>query len=111
MNNGKRNGQATIELALTLPFFIWLLYQTINGYYMLHTAHVAQKYAAMSLWQRVGNRSKFVMDDFAQRLHQREFMAVRFTDGDGRNIRRKIIRGPIELYNAVGICREPGCTQ
>ena len=106
-----RRGQAVIELALSLPFLIWLLYYTINGFYAIHTAHVAQKYAAMNLWQRVDNRSKFVMDDVQKQLHNREFMGVRYTEPDGTLPRRKIIRGPVPIFNIVGICREPGCTQ
>ena len=104
-------GQAVIEMALSLPFLIWLLYYTINGFYSIHTAHVAQKYAAMNLWQRVNNRSKFVMDDVSKQLHNREFMGVRYTEPDGTLPRRKIIRGPVPIFNVVGICREPGCTQ
>lgn len=109
----KNKGQAAVEVALSLPFLIWLLYYTINGFYTIHTAHTAQKYAAMNLWQRVNHRSKFVMDDFennrAGRLHNREFMGVRYTEPDGTLPRRKIIRGPVPIFNIVGICREPGC--
>ena len=109
MKRKKQKGQAAIEMALSLPFVIYLIYYTINGFYSLHTAHVAQKYAAMSLWQRVNSRAKFVMDDVEGRLHNREFMAVRFTDEEGAIPRRKIIRGPSEIFNVVGLCREPGC--
>lgn len=107
----RNTGQATIEMAVALPLIIWLLYYTINAFYSVHTAHVAQKYAAMSLWQRVNNRSKYVMDDLANRLHNREFMAVQYTDEDGNVPRRKIVRGPVVILNTVGICREPGCAQ
>ena len=105
-----QRGQAAIEMALSLPFLIWLLYYTINGFYSIHTAHVAQKYAAMNLWQRVNNRSKFVMDDVAGQLHNREFMGVRYTEPDGTLPRRKIITGPVPIFNIIGICREPGCS-
>lgn len=105
-----QKGQAVIELALSLPFLIWLIYYTINGFYMIHTAHVAQKYAAMNLWQRVDNRAKFVMDKLGG-LHNREFMGVRYTEPDGTLPRRRINAGQVSIFNIVGICREPGCTQ
>jgi len=107
----KQRGQAAIEMALTLPFLIWLLYYTINGFYAMHTAHVAQKYAAMNLWQRVDNRAKYVMDDVANVLHNREYMAVEYTEPGGTLPRRRIVRGPVSIFNIVGLCREPGCTQ
>ena len=110
-NRRREKGQAAIEMALALPFVLWLIFYTINGFYTLHTAHVAQKYAAMNLWQRVNNRSKFVMDDMAEQLHNREFMAVRYTETDGSLPRRRIVRGPVPIFNIIGICREPGCTQ
>src|SRR5688572_3400872 len=106
-NKRSKRGQATIEMALSLPFLIWLLYYTINGFYTIHTAHVAQKYAAMNLWQRVDNRAKFVMDKLGG-LHNREFMAVRYTEPDGALPRRKINSGPVTIFNIVGLCREPG---
>lgn len=107
----RNRGQAVIELAFTLPFVISLFYYTINSFYSLHTAHVAQKYAAMSLWQRINHRAKFVMDDVERRLHNREFMASRFVEEDGTIPQRKIVRGPTAIVGVVGVCREPGCTQ
>ena len=106
-----RKGQAAIEMALSLPFLIWLIYYTINGFYSIHTAHVAQKYAAMNLWQRMKNQSKFVVDRLEPQgqLHGRDFMAVRYTETDGSLPRRRIIRGPVPIFNIIGICREPGC--
>src|SRR5882724_9028532 len=98
-------GQAAIELAMTLPFLIWMIYYLINGYYAMHTSHIGQKYAAMNLWQRVNLRSKFVMDDVANQLHRREYMAVQYQEPDGKLPLRKIVKGPIELNNIVGICR------
>ena len=106
-------GQATIELAMTLPFIIWLIAYTFQAYYTIHTSHVAQKYAAMNLYQRVNNRAQFVMDDLANngagQLHNRNFMAVEYTEPDGKVPRRKIMFGPMEMTNIMGICREPVC--
>jgi hypothetical protein len=110
-NNKKRRGQATIELALSLPFLIWLIFYTINAFHALHTSHVAQRYAAMSLYERMANRAKFVVDDRENRLHGREFMAVQYMDMNGRAPRRKILVGPSEVNAVVGICREPACVQ
>ncbi len=106
-----RRGQATIELALALPFLIWLIFYTINAFHSLHTAHVAQKYAAMSLYERTANRAKIVIDDRENRVHGREFMAVQYVDSSGREPQRKIVVGPANINVIVGICREPGCTQ
>lgn len=109
----KRRGQAVIELALTLPFLIWLIYYTINAFYSVHTAHIGNKYAAMNLYQRLNNRAQFVMDDYDSkptgRLHNSNSMAVQYLDKDGQAPRRKILIGPIQLDTVVGICREPGC--
>jgi hypothetical protein len=105
-----QSGQATIELALALPFLIWLIFYTINAYHSLHTAHVGQKYAAMSLYERTANRAKIVVDDRENRLHGREFMAVQYIDAGGGAPKRKIVVGPAEVNAVVGICREPGCT-
>ncbi len=102
-------GQAAIEMALSLPLIIWLTYYTINAFYSVHTAHVAQKYAALSLWQRIDNRAKFVVDDVANQLHGREYMAVRYTDSEGQSPKRKIVQGGNTIFNVIGICREPGC--
>jgi len=96
-------------MALSLPFLIWLVFYTINAFYSIHTAHVAQKYAAMNLWQRVDKRAKFVVDDVVNQLHNREFMAVKYNEPDGSVPRRKINSGPILILNIVGLCREPGC--
>jgi len=105
----KIRGQAVIELALTLPFLIWLIYYMLNAFYAVHTSHVAQRYAAMGLYQRLNNRAQFVMDDVANQLHNQNRMAVEYLDTDGEIPRRKIFLGPVEINTAVGICREPGC--
>ena len=109
LNKDRKNqrGQAAIELALALPFLIWLIFYTFNAFYMLHTAHVAQKYAAMSLYDRMANRAKFVVDDVDGNLHNREFMAVQYTDSNGKPPTRKILAGPSVINTIVGICREP----
>jgi hypothetical protein len=104
-----RKGQAAIELALSLPFVVWLLFYTFNAFYTLHSAHIAQKYAAMSLYERIAYRSKYVVDDVANVLHGKEYMAVQYMGIDGRPEERKIISGPSEIDNTVGICREPAC--
>lgn len=110
-----KKGQTVIEMALSLPLIIWLLYYIINAFYSLHTAHVGQKYAAMNLWSRINNRAKFVVDDVANngagQLHNREFMAVQATDENGKVPQRRIIQGPSNIDTAVGICREPGCSR
>jgi len=111
LKQSKNKGQATIELALSLPFLIWLIFYTINSFHTLHTSHVGQKYAAMSLYERTANRAKFVVDDRDNRIHNREFMAVQYTDTSGRSPKRKILSGPSEVNTIVGICREPGCVQ
>lgn len=103
----KTSGQAAIELALALPFLIWLLFYTFNAFYLLHTSHVGQKYAAMSLYDRMANRAKFVTDETDKNLHNREFMAVQYTDTNGKPPVRKILVGPAIINNVVGICREP----
>lgn len=108
----KRNsqrGQAAIEMALTLPFIIWLFFYTINAFYTIHTSHVAQRYAAMNLYQRLNNRAKFVMDDQEGELHNQLYMAVRYNTPGGDVPKRKILFGPSEVRSVVGICREPGC--
>lgn len=108
-----RKGQATIEMAMSLPIIITLIFYTINAYYSVHTAHVGQRYAAMNLYQRLNNRSKFVMDDIGDggqaQLHNKNFMAVQYGDTGGEAPRRKILLGPIQINTTVGICREPGC--
>ncbi len=105
----KDAGQATIELALTLPFLIWLLAYTFNAFYMMHTAHVGQKYAAMHLYKRLNNRAQFVMDDVDNNLVSKKFMAVQYVDGTGAAPKRRIMFAPKPIENTVGICREPGC--
>lgn len=102
-------GQAVIELALTLPFLIWLIYYTINSFYTIHTSHIGNKYAAMQMYQRLNNRAQFVMDDKDNRLHNSNQMAVQYLDKNSEAPRRKILIGPIQIDNIVGICREPGC--
>lgn len=105
----RKKGQATIELALTLPFIIWLITYTFQAYYTVHTAHVSQRYAAMNLYQRLNNRAQFVMDDVNNQLHNRSFMAVKYVDSGGDVPERKILFGPVRPSNVVGICREPAC--
>ena len=102
-------GQAVIEMALSMPFLIWLMYYTINAFYTVHTSHVAQKYAAMNMYQRLDNRAKFAVDDVANTAFGREFIAVRYMDPTGKLPQRRIVVGPNDVNNVVGICREPGC--
>lgn len=104
-----QKGQAAIEMALSLPFLIWLLYYTLNAFYAIHTSHVAQKYAAMGLAERLDNRAKFVVDGVQNQLVPVDYMAVQYMDEQGGVPRRKIVRGPSEVRNIIGICREPGC--
>jgi len=111
-------GQAVIEMSMSLPFLIWLIYYTIKAFHMLHTASIAQRYAAMSLWERVDNRAKFVIDDVDNngqgRLHGREFMAVRYMDvgsNQGGFPMRGILDSNEMIISVIGVCREPGCTQ
>lgn len=103
------NGQATIETALALPFLIWLIFYTLNAFHTIHTSHVAQRFAAMNLAQRMQNRAKFIMDDKDNQLHNRGFMAVRYMDPEGKPVVRKILFGPTQIISIVGVCREPGC--
>jgi len=106
----KNQGQAVVEMAISLPFIIWLLYYTINAYYSMRTAQVGQKYAAMNLHQRTDYRAIFVVDNIEKRLVPRRFIAVQYQGQDERNTpKRKIVRGPISIETTIGICREPGC--
>lgn len=114
-----KKGQAAIELGLALPFLIWLIFYTINAFHAIHTSHVGQKFAAMNLYQRLQNRAKFVVDQYANGyqgvLHGKEFMAVEYTDSNGRNPRRHIVTesgDAVRVLTAVGICMEPSgkCT-
>jgi hypothetical protein len=108
-SKGER-GQAAIEMALSMPFLIWLMYYTINAFYSIHTSHVAQKYAAMNMYQRLDNRSKFIVDDVANTVVNRGFIGVQYVDPDSGQIpTRKILVGPNRVNNIVGICREPEC--
>ena len=102
-------GQAAIEMALSLPFLIWLMYYTINAFYSIHTNHTAQKYAAMGLYQRLDNRAKFAVDDVANTTFSKTFMAVQYRDPEGALPLRKILIGPTRVNNIIGICREPDC--
>ena len=103
-------GQAVVEMAISMPFLIWLIYYTLNAFYTIHSSHIAQKYAAMSLYQRLNNRSKFIVDDVARNTVPRSFIAVQYLDPDTNAApKRKIIAGPNPVNNTVGICREPGC--
>ena len=111
-DRNKQAGQTVVEMALSLPLIIWLLYYVINAFYSTHTAHIGQKYAAMWLWKRVDNRAKFVMDDVANKLHDKEYMAVQFTEEDGSLPRRRIVsQAGTTLSEVAGICREPGCNR
>lgn len=108
----KSNGQAAIEMGLSLPFFIFLLYYTINAFHAQHTAHVGQKYAAMDLYLRLNNRAQFVVDDVEDREVSKQFMAVQYTAPDGQLPTRRILldnKVPVRILNVVGICREPEC--
>lgn len=107
-NIGK-NGQAAIEMALSLPFLIWLIYYTINAFYSIHTAHVGQKYAAMGVYTRMDNRAKFIVDDVANEAVGVGYMAVQFMDENGNPPQRKILKGPTQINTTIGICREPDC--
>jgi len=103
-------GQAVVEMALSLPFLIWLIYYTLNAFYTIHTSHIAQKYSAMNLYQRLNFRSKIAVDDIAAQPVSREFIAVEYREPDANRVpQRKIIAGPNPVNNRVGICREPGC--
>ncbi len=104
-----QRGQATIEMAMCLPIIITLIFYTINSYYSIHTAHVGQRYAAMNMYQRLNNRSKFVVDDVANLPTGKNFIAVKYGDRERNAPKRKILLGPIDINTTVGICREPGC--
>lgn len=102
-------GQAAVEMAFSLPLLIWLTYYVINAYYSMHTNHVAQKYAAMGMYQRLNNRAQFAVDDVANSVVNRSFIAVQYTDVEGNVPLRKITIGPMRVINSAGICREPDC--
>lgn len=104
-----KKGQAAIEMALSMPLLIWLTYYTINAFFTIHTNHVAQKYAAMNVYQRIQNRSKFAIDDVQNTVVNRSYIAVQYTEPEGGVPLRKIIIGPIRVDNSAGICREPDC--
>jgi hypothetical protein len=104
-----KKGQATIEMALSLPFIIWLTYYMINGFYSVHTAHIGQKYAAMGMYGRLNNRAQFSVDDVSDARTTRAFIAVQYTDMEGRAPLRKILVGPSAIRTVVGVCREPSC--
>jgi|GEM_PF-1168584 len=105
----QKRGQAVIEMALALPFLIWLFYYTINAFYTIHTAHVGQNYAAMNMYERLNNRAQFSVDDVAQSLTSTDFIAVQYTEVNGQVPQRKILLGPTRIQTIIGICREPGC--
>jgi Flp pilus assembly protein TadG len=106
----RQRGQAVVEMALAMPFLIWLIYYTLNAFYTIHTSHIAQKYSAMNLYQRLGNRSKIVVDDVEQKVVGRKFMAVQYMDPESNRLpERKINTGRNPVNNIVGICREREC--
>jgi hypothetical protein len=119
--NAKRrhqSGQAAVELSVCLPFLIFLIYYTFKAFFLVHTAQVAQRYDAMSLWQRVDNRAKFVLDDVDNRtgngggrLHGHHYMAVRYAEEDGGFPHRGIIGNNGLIINVIGICLEPDCSR
>lgn len=105
-------GQAAIEMGLALPFMIFLLYYTVNAFHAMHTAHVGQRSAAMNMYERLGHRAQFAVDDKANRVFDRTFIAVQYTDQEGDIPRRRILLDsatPTRMLNIIGICREPGC--
>jgi Flp pilus assembly protein TadG len=105
----RNRGQAVIELALSLPFLILLIFFTFNSFHMLHTSHVAQRYAAMNVYQRIQNRTQFVFDDVANQEITRGFAAAQYMESDGNPPQRKIVRNLQKIQAAFGICRETGC--
>lgn len=109
-------GQAAIETAFALPILVYLLYYTINAFNALHTAHVAQKNAAMNLYVRLQNRAQFAVDDGIDeggpRVVDKGFLAVQYrTDDGGLPTRRIFIESttPAEIDTTIGVCREPQC--
>lgn len=107
-----RRGQAAIETGLALPFFIFLLYYTINAFHAMHTSHVGQKYAAMNMYQRLNHRAQFAVDDVANQIISKQYIAVQYTDAEGEVPKRRILLDPVvptRILNVVGICREPDC--
>lgn len=105
-------GQAAVETALALPFLIYLMYYTINAYHSLHTGHVAEKYAAMNMYERLDNRAQFAVDGVDKRVFDKTFIAVQYTTAEGNAPRRRILltpRFPTSINVIAGICREPGC--
>lgn len=108
-----RRGQAAIELGLALPFLIWLIFYTINAFHAIHTAHVGQKFSAMNLYQRLQNRAKFAVDQYAGNydgvLHGQDYMAVEYVNPGGGQPRRHIVTqsgAAVRIFTAVGICKE-----
>lgn len=111
-NRRNPKGQAAIEMAFSLPFLVFLLYYTINVFHSLHTAHIGQRYAAMNVYERLDNRSNFIVDDVANRLINRNFIGVQYTDAGGNAPRRRILLTPAyptQILTTVGICLEPAC--
>lgn len=111
---GNTRGQAAIEMGFSLPLLIFMLYWTLNAFHTIHSSHIAQKHAATSMYQRLNNRAKFVVDDEANVLFDKQFIAVQYRDPNepSRLPRRRILLSPltpIEINSIVGICREPGC--
>lgn len=109
-----KKGQAVVEMAISLPLIIWIIYYTLNAYFTFRTSQVGQKYAAMNLHQRLDYRAIYVVDKVAEpnrgRLANREYIAVQYQDFENQNSpERKIIKGPISIKTTIGICREPGC--
>lgn len=108
----KESGQAAIEMGLSMPFLVFLLYYTINAFHSIHTAHIGQKYAAMNVYERLDNRAQFAVDDVANQVIPKAFIGVQYTTAEGKAPRRRILLSPqfpTEILTTVGICREPAC--
>lgn len=106
----RERGQSTIELAVALPFLLWLIFYMFNAFYSIHTGHVGQRYAAMSVYSRLDHRAKFVIDGEEPGVDVgTEFMAVQHLDANGQLPTRKILKGPTQISTIIGICREANC--
>ena len=111
LRRGSQRGQAAIEIAFFMPFFILLLLYIFNAFLSIHSAHIGQKYAAMNLGQRMRHRSKYIVDYVAGQVVQKQFLAVEYQSETGGAPRRRIADagGQISINTNIGICREPRC--